>query len=157
MSTSVIASLLGLFFMASAGTGSATPPASLVLSQPNNDVLASIAAVSFPSAPGPKTPEPKAVERRTIYITAYSSSEDETDDTPFITASGTEVRDGIVATNALPMGTLVRIPELFGDKTFVVEDRMHHRFRDRMDIWMPSKAEARHFGKKLAEVEILEQ
>lgn len=166
MSTTVIASLLGLFLMASAGAGSATPSSSLVLSKPNSDVrsgepyraftFSSVVSISYPSPKEQEEPKPKAAERRTIYITAYSSSEDETDSTPFITASGTEVRDGIVATNALPMGTNVRIPELFGDKIFVVEDRMHHRFKDRLDIWMPSKAEALRFGKKLAEVEILE-
>ena len=39
-----------------------------------------------------------------VWLTAYSSSVDETDDTPFITASGKHVRDGIVATNFLPFG-----------------------------------------------------
>lgn len=91
-----------------------------------------------------------------LHITAYSSSPDETDDSPFITASGKEVEDGIIATNIFPFGTKARIPSLFGKKIFITEDRMHHRFKDRIDIWMPSKEKALKFGKKFAEVEILE-
>jgi len=87
-----------------------------------------------------------------LRITAYSSSEDETDSTPFITASGKTVRDGIVATNLLPLGTKVRIPELFGDKVFVVEDRMSPRFQKTIDIWMQTKAKAIYFGLHYANV-----
>ncbi len=89
-------------------------------------------------------------------ITAYSSSPDETDETPFITASNTFVRDGIVATNSLPFGVKIMIPEIFGDKIFVVEDRMHPKYGNRIDIWMPSKKMALEFGKKFAEVYILD-
>ena len=32
-----------------------------------------------------------------MYITAYSSSEDATDSTPHVTASGTKTRDGVIA------------------------------------------------------------
>lgn len=38
-------------------------------------------------------------------ITAYASVPDETDSTPFITADGSHVADGIVASNILPFGT----------------------------------------------------
>lgn len=99
---------------------------------------------------------PKVKETVRLFVTAYSSSPDETDDTPFITASGKRVADGILATNLFPFGTKARIPALFGDKVFIIEDRMHHRFRDRVDIWMPTKVEALKFGKKSAEIEILE-
>jgi len=91
-----------------------------------------------------------------VHVTAYSSSVDETDSTPYVTASGTRARDGVIAANFFPLGTRVKIPELFGDKVFVVEDRMHNRFTDRIDVWMPSKWSALHFGKKQAEVEIVE-
>src|SRR5579864_3310915 len=84
-------------------------------------------------------------------ITAYSSSPDETDDTPFITANGTHVHDGIVATNILPFGTKVMMPALFGDKIFTVEDRMNRRIKNTMDIWMPSKRAALVFGVSHAE------
>lgn len=90
----------------------------------------------------------------TIPITAYSSEVRQTDDTPFITASGTTVRDGIVAANFLPIGTKVRIPELFGDKVFTVEDRMNPRYDYRMDIWMAETDHAWEFGLKRAKIEV---
>ena len=89
-------------------------------------------------------------------ITAYSSSVWETDDTPFITASGTQTRDGVIASNLLPFGTKVRIPKLFGEKIFVVEDRMNKRMGDfQIDIWFPSSQLAKNFGIKNAYVETI--
>ncbi len=80
------------------------------------------------------------------WITAYSSTPEETDSTPFITATGERVKDGIVATNILPFNTLIKIPAIFGDKVFVVKDRMHPRKKDFVDIWMPTKSAAKNFG-----------
>lgn len=90
----------------------------------------------------------------TIPVTAYSSEPWQTDDTPFITASGTHVRDGIVAANFLPIGTQVRIPEIYGDKVFVVEDRMNPRYYYHMDIWMAQTPDAKAFGRRHLKVEI---
>ncbi|HDY68411.1 hypothetical protein LCGC14_1745220 [marine sediment metagenome] len=45
-------------------------------------------------------------------ITGYSSTVDQCDDTPFITASNTRVRDGIVASNEFPFGTRLLLPQL---------------------------------------------
>ncbi len=100
--------------------------------------------------------KPEQVSKFLMYVTAYSSSVDETDSTPFITASGTKTRDGVVASNLFPIGAKIKIPELFGDKVLVVEDRMHNRFTDRIDVWMPSKWSALRFGKQRAAVEIVE-
>lgn len=91
-----------------------------------------------------------------IPITAYSSTPDQTWGNPYITASGTRARDGIVAANFLPIGTLIRIPGLYGDKIFVVEDRMNSRYWQRLDIWMPTRQEAKNFGIKYAYIEILQ-
>jgi len=90
-----------------------------------------------------------------VALTAYSSNFFECDGNPFRTASGSYVRDGIVATNFLPFGTKIKISEVFGDKIFIVEDRMAKRYWYRVDIWMPSYKEAVNFGKKYAEIEIL--
>lgn len=90
-----------------------------------------------------------------LWITAYSSTPEETDDTPFVTALGTEVRDGVIATNLLPFKTKVKIPSLFGDKIFIVEDRMHRRKENFLDIWMSSKEAAENFGINFAEVVVL--
>ncbi|MCX7589347.1 MAG: 3D domain-containing protein [Patescibacteria group bacterium] len=92
-----------------------------------------------------------------LWVTAYSSSPDETDDDPFITASGSITRDGIVATNILPFGTKIKIPKLFGDKIFTVEDRMHQRKTNFVDIWMESKQKALNFGIHYTEILILNQ
>ena len=97
------------------------------------------------------------VEIIDMWVTAYSSSVDETDSTPNITAIGSRTRDGIVATNMFPIGTLVRIPEYFGDKVFAVEDRMAPRKRWVLDVWMPSKQEAIHFGSHLTKIEVLKR
>jgi 3D (Asp-Asp-Asp) domain-containing protein len=88
-------------------------------------------------------------------VTAYSSTVDQCDDTPFITANGTHVRDGIVAANWLKFGTRVRIPEMYGDKVFIVTDRMNPRFADRMDIWMAERSDAIKFGMRRLTIEVL--
>ncbi len=90
-----------------------------------------------------------------IVITAYSSAPEETDDTPFITAAGTSVGPGVIAANFLPMGTKVRLPDVFGDQVFTVEDRMHSRFNDRVDVWFEDQSTANDFGKQLSRIEIL--
>lgn len=89
-----------------------------------------------------------AVRSLKVTVTAYSSTPDQTDSTPFITANGQHVRDGIIAANFLPFGTRVRFPELYGDKVFTVEDRMHPRFPMRADVWMEERGEAVRFGIK---------
>ena len=96
--------------------------------------------------------------RRTMNMTftAYSSTPDQTDSTPFITASNTRVRWGTVAANILPFQTKVRIPQMFGDKVFVVEDRMNKRYWHRVDVWMPTRQEAINFGIRTLRIEILE-
>lgn len=106
-------------------------------------------------------PIPKAKEDRPdrvvkAVITAYTSTVDQTDDDPFIAASGKRVHDGMIAANFLPFGTKIKIPSLYGDKIFTVEDRMNKRYGfGRMDVWLDtSKAEARKFGVKRVEVEI---
>lgn len=94
---------------------------------------------------------------KNVWVTAYSSSPDETDDDPFITASGKFVQDGFVATNILPLGTKIQIPELFGDKIFTVEDRMHWRKQNIIDVWMDSKEKAIKFGSYYTKIIILEE
>jgi 3D (Asp-Asp-Asp) domain-containing protein len=96
-----------------------------------------------------------ALKTYTVWVTAYSSTPEETDDTPFITASNSMVRDGIIALNFLPFGTKVRIPKLFGNRVFTVEDRMHYRKSGFADIWMPSKEAAIAFGISRAEIVVV--
>lgn len=97
--------------------------------------------------------EPEYIE---VWVTAYSSTVDQTDDTPFITASNTKVRHGIVAANFLPFGAKIQIPETFGDKIFVVEDRMHRRKTNFVDVWMPTRQDAKNFGIKRTRIVVLD-
>jgi 3D (Asp-Asp-Asp) domain-containing protein len=89
-----------------------------------------------------------------LLATGYSSRVEETDDTPFITASNTRTRPGVVA---LSRDILKRYngqaPFTFGDAIhisgigdFLVEDSMNPRWRKRLDIWFPSREAAANFG-----------
>ena len=91
-----------------------------------------------------------------VILTAYSSTVDQTDDTPFTTASNTRTRDGVIAANFLAFGTKVKIPGIFGDKVFTVEDRMAKKHDGKIDIWFPERYLAKNFGVQEAEVLILE-
>ncbi len=115
--------------------------------------LAKLEPVAVPKVPNK---EAKIVRVRTVVMTAYSSTRDQTDADPFTTASGQKVRDGIIAMNGVPFGTKVRIPEKFGNKVFVVQDRMHQRYGStRADIWMKTRNDAKQWGVKRVKVEIL--
>ena len=88
----------------------------------------------------------------TTVVTAYSSSEDETQGDPFITASGEYVRDGIVAcAEKYAFGTRF----LIEDRVYECQDRLAPEYRHRIDIWMPSKDEALGYGKRLLRVQLL--
>ena len=100
-------------------------------------------------------------ERRWVRLTAYSPLDPNAQEgmcfsgNPAITASGTFARDGVVAANFLPFGTKIKIPALYGDKVFTVEDRMSSRFQNTVDIVVPSQTAAINFGVKNAYIEIL--
>ncbi len=98
-----------------------------------------------------------------VWVTAYNSHPSQTDSTPCLTASGLDVcqrslegAEDIVATNLmyLPFGTKIRMPELFGDKVFIVHDRMNARYSRTVDVWMAEYAMAKQFGKQWTEIEI---
>ncbi len=95
----------------------------------------------------------------TRVITAYTSEVAQCDSSPCITANGFNVCEhGIedtVAVNWLKFGTRIRIPDLFGDRIFVVRDRMNKKHNDKVDIWMINKKDALKFGKKVAKIEVL--
>jgi 3D (Asp-Asp-Asp) domain-containing protein len=112
---------------------------------------------SLASFLNPSFEEPRPTRRLRVVVTAYSSTPWETDTDPYITASGNLVREGVVANNFLPFGTKIKIPEIFGDKVFVVEDRMSWGKSDyHIDVWFPSYWEALNFGTKMTYIEILE-
>lgn len=94
-------------------------------------------------------------------LTAYTSEVAQTDSSPCITANGFNVcrhgQEDTIAANFLKFGTKVRIPELFGDRIFVVRDRMNRRHAERVDVWMKQKPDALKFGVRKARIEIVEE
>ncbi len=106
-------------------------------------------------------PSVKVIRTSTHTMTAYNSDPAQTDSTPCITANGFDVCkhnvEDTIAANFLKFGTKVRIPELYGDRVFVVRDRMNKRYSDRVDIWMKEKVDARKFGVKVAKIEVIEE
>jgi len=129
------------------------PKTSRALEQPLSQPvkLETVVAVELPKA-GPRKPRRVA----TVVATAYSSTPDQTDDTPFTTANGKQVYDGLIAANWLPFGTRVKLPELFGDKIFTIDDRMNERYGyGRIDLWFDApRAVLMEFGVKRVKMEI---
>lgn len=113
-----------------------------------------VMAMNVPMS-GKKTASKFGQKTYIVPSTAYSSTVDQTDDTPFITAMGTHVRDGVVAANFLPFGTIIKIPDYFGDKTFIVEDRMNKRYDFRIDLWFSTRQEAKQWGIRTIKIEIV--
>ena len=113
---------------------------------------------------------------KTVLATAYSSDPRQTDDTPCTPAMGgfnlcenfeKYGTEDAIANNCLRLGTVVKFPEMFGDREFVVRDRMNSRYDcHRIDFWIASvtpetqeiiqeaKAEARAFGLKRINMEV---
>jgi len=93
-------------------------------------------------------------------ITAYNSEASQCDATPCITANGFNLcKHGVedtVAANFLPFGSKIKIPDLYGDKIFIVRDRMHPRYQNRVDIWMASRHDALDFGRRVAKIIIVD-
>lgn len=93
-----------------------------------------------------------------VHSTAYNSTLGQTDSTPFITATGTHVRPGVVALSRdllgrFPYGTRITLEDLSGrysnflrDRVFVVEDTMNVRIGNTVDVWMGSWSEAMDWG-----------
>lgn len=89
----------------------------------------------------------------TAEVSAYSSSVDETDEDPFIMASGKHVYDGALACpSRLDFGTEVEIDGIM----YVCEDRMNRRYRDKenYDIWKQSKEDAKAWGRRVISIKI---
>ncbi|MCP4545687.1 MAG: hypothetical protein GY835_04360 [bacterium] len=91
-----------------------------------------------------------------VVVTGYSSTRDQCDNDPFITASNKQVRPGIIA---LSRDLLQRYnpdaPFTWGDRVylkgfgeFTVEDCMNSRYTRRADIWFSDRRSAAEWGVK---------
>ena len=89
-----------------------------------------------------------------VLVTGYSSTPEETDEDPFITASNKWVQRGYIALSRdLLRPYTPGAPFTFGDQVevvgvgvFQVEDTMNPRYRRRADIWFEDKASALDWG-----------
>ncbi|MFC1622755.1 hypothetical protein ACFL1Y_02060 [Patescibacteria group bacterium] len=104
------------------------------------------------SLPEIENKTPKMV--RWVTVTAYSSTVDQCDDSPFITANGKWVYDGLVAANFLYFGTKIKIPDYFGNKIFTVDDRMNKKYNSRVDVWFATREQAKQFGVRYLKIEV---
>jgi len=107
------------------------------------------------SSPAPAK-APRSVFHLPVTVTGYSSTVDQTDDSPFITAMNTPVRPGILALSRdllreFTPGAPFRfgdVVELEGVGLFQVEDTMNPRYMKRVDIWFGSREAARQWGRR---------
>ena len=98
-------------------------------------------------APAPPTPAPLAREL-TVTATAYNSLAEQTDGHPHLTASGESLRPGVRAlavsddlvAAGLDFGTRVEVEGLAGE--WIVMDRMHSRWRHKIDVYMGTDEKA---------------
>jgi 3D (Asp-Asp-Asp) domain-containing protein len=111
-----------------------------------------------------------------VRATAYNSLEAQTNSQPFITATGERTRWGIVAVSrdlldeTLPYGSLIRLRDLgnyhngrgagvyqtlLDGDLFVVEDTMHPRKRNQIDVWFPDYASAVSWGVRKLQIEVV--
>ncbi len=127
----------------------------IATSSPTQSVTATSSTPSIASS----TPV-KVIRTSSHVITAYNSEVSQTDDDPCTTANGYNLcknnKEDSIAANFLKFGTKVRIPELFGDKVFVVRDRMNVKHANRIDVWMKDHGDAMKFGVKFAKIEVIE-
>ncbi|WP_407538444.1 hypothetical protein Q0M94_09710 [Deinococcus radiomollis] len=103
-----------------------------------------------------------------VHSTAYNSTPGQTDSSPYITATGTRVRSGVVALSRdllgrFPYGTRITIEDLSGrysnllrGRVFVVEDTMHPRIGNTVDVWMGSLGEAMAWGARTVRITALQ-
>lgn len=119
---------------------------------------------------------PEANPVFTVRATAYNSLVAQTNAQPFITATGARTRWGIIAVSRdllgrdLPYGSLVRLRDLgsfHGGRgagaydplleglVFTVEDTMHPRKTQQIDVWFAEYADALRWGVRRLEVELV--
>lgn len=93
-------------------------------------------------------------------VTAYSSRPEETDDTPCVSADGSdicrrhELGETLCAANFVPLGTILAVEEV---GTCVVSDRMNRKYSDRVDLYFgKDTAAAREFGVQKLTISIVQ-
>jgi 3D (Asp-Asp-Asp) domain-containing protein len=112
----------------------------------------------------------------TLKSTAYNSHVSQTDSSPNVTATGITTAFGVIALSrdmleTIPYGSLVRIKDLGSYRSgrgegkfqevldtqglFIVEDTMHPRKFEQMDVWFADESEALSWGVRKVELEVV--
>jgi 3D (Asp-Asp-Asp) domain-containing protein len=139
----------------------------------------SVALLDTPIAVKPVVREvagPSANPSFTLRATAYNSMVEQTNDQPFITATGARTRWGIIAVSRdmlgvnLPYGSLVRLTDLgtfahgrgagayqalLDNHIFIVEDTMHPRKTQQIDVWFAEYSQAVAWGVRRLRVDVV--
>lgn len=138
-----------------------------------------LALLSTPITTTPMVREmagPTATPSLILRATAYNSLVEQTNSEPFITATGARTRWGIIAVSRdllsanLPYGSLVRLTDLgtfasgrgagayqglLDRHVFIVEDTMHPRKTQQIDIWFAEYAHAVTWGVRRLRVDVV--
>ncbi|UQN06414.1 3D domain-containing protein [Deinococcus sp. QL22] len=126
--------------------------------RPATPVARAVAPVRAVSAPLAQAAPVRTGRTAIVRATAYNSLAGQTDSTPFITATGTRTRPGVVALSrdllrSFPYGSKIMLEDMSGrynnmlrGRVFVVEDTMAARKTNSLDIWMGTRSEAIQFG-----------
>ena len=121
-------------------------------------VATSTIATSTPDK-ATSTPKIKVISTSEHVITAYNSDVAQTDSDPCTTANGFNVcrhdKEDTIAANFLKFGTKVKIPSLFGNRIFIVRDRMNSKHPERVDVWMKHYKDAINFGIRVADIQVV--
>ena len=112
----------------------------------------------------------------TVRSTAYNSIPNQTDSSPFHTATGARTRYGIIALSRdllrrIPYGSRVRLQDIgawssgrgsgkynamLKDTIFVVEDTMHPRKNGTVDVWLPARRQAMQWGVRRLNLQVVQ-
>lgn len=151
------AGLLGLAVFISSW-GPSTPTGATIAPWLDGAPRARVSGAGSKPPPSPSTPDGGllGLDFVDVVITGYSSTQDQTDESPWITANATRTRPGVIALSRDLLRTYTPgAPFDFGERILVagvgifqVEDTMHDRWKKRADIWFPSRAKARRWGRK---------
>jgi 3D (Asp-Asp-Asp) domain-containing protein len=126
-----------------------------------------------------ETPEVTLAAEVPTYMlksTAYNSEVGQTDSNPTITATGATTAFGVIAVSpdmlgSIPYGSLVRLKDLGSYRSgrgegkfqdvldsqdlFIVEDTMHPRKVEQIDVWFADRSEALSWGVRKVELEVV--
>ena len=111
-----------------------------------------------------------------VRSTAYNSTPNQTDSSPFYTSTGARTRYGIIALSRdllrrFPYGSRVRLEDsgawsngrgygkynaMLKDTVFVVEDTMHPRKNGTVDVWLPARRQALQWGVRRLKMQIMQ-